>query len=740
MSDTSPRPSRIHALIIGINEYQHEKHKNLKGCVADAKAFMSYLIEDLRVPQDQILYLQDEQATRQGILNGFLSHLINNPNIERLDPIVIYFAGHGARVTAPPEWHSSDGMCELILPHDASWSDMRKDILTNVPPIERENFVHGIPDQTIRSLIHRLHELKGDNIVVILDSCFSASSTRSMATNRNSEVGATPHNTTDSEIRGFSPINTLAESQEVDRAKRSGVFVPLKGTHILLAACPSDKTAQEGLVTDQAGNTTVRGLFTFHVLRALRACNLSTTSYSGLMDRVAESMSIYTTHNRGQVNFQTPQCEGSNRGRILFQTEFALTKGMLRVLRSDTRGEFLVKAGNATGVTVGTVFDIYSADMAPDSDPAVQLVATQVRSTEATLSATKHGQAIEIPGEAYAKVAKSNDYFIAVRVLVVDRPRFDPIWEEVFDKLDSLPIQVTWTRPDEPSDLTIKPTRTGASLQSQPSALEATKLLETEQGVGALAETLEDILAGIAHFNFHLRRQNHAHPLRDKVGIQLFELEISSSSSPFELPIYGPKTNTVDLFSESIATGSTVELREDPEKRYGLMLTNNSGMDLFPYVLYYDPQDYSITSIYTSIGSTKPDDIEPENTTPVNTTHESTRDDSTTPGDTAHNNTAPDSTASPPLSSSMMGVAGPPGFGGMFIGYGSNGDPLQMKVPDGYTQDLGYFVLLVSRQWVDIEHITQDSPFMEPRKGENKEGEVNLELWDTVTVKLLLSK
>lgn len=89
----SSNPSRIHALVIGINKYKHNKYRDLRGCVADANAIKHYLIQDLSVPEDQIVCLLDEQATRRGILDAFNSHLTCNPNIKCSDPIVIYFSG-----------------------------------------------------------------------------------------------------------------------------------------------------------------------------------------------------------------------------------------------------------------------------------------------------------------------------------------------------------------------------------------------------------------------------------------------------------------------------------------------------------------------------------------------------------------------------------------------------------------------------------------------------------------------
>ncbi|KAF8596661.1 hypothetical protein BDV93DRAFT_563058 [Ceratobasidium sp. AG-I] len=764
MSDTSPTPSRIYALIIGINKYKHEKHKDLEGCVTDATAFMGYLTQDLGVSPDQIVCLLDKQATRQGILDAFESHLLSNLNINSSDTIVIYFAGHGARVTAPLEWHSSGGMCEMILPYDAGWSNMREDIENGTAPADREHFTHGIPDRTLGSLIYKLHRrIRGDNIVVILDSCFSASGTRATATIRNSEVRDTLPSATDSELVESSAFDMLPESQRLDGTKWAGGLAPRKSTHILLAACPCDKFAQEICTVTENGVKVPMGLFTFCLLQALRSCKLSNTSYLGLMNLAAKSMNIYAAQHPQQVSPQLPQCEGANRDRVLFQTKFALTRGMLRIFKRGVR-EYFIKAGSAVGVMVDTVFDVYSADMPPGSHSTVQLVAAHVRSTEAILRAIEPGQTVEIPPEAYARVAKFNDESNKVRVLVVDRHLFDPVWEEVFSKLDSLPIRIIWTQPDELSDLIIKPTQAGASLQSQPifpHAQAATKILNSEDET--LVETLTSILAGIVRFHFHLHRQNPKTTLRDLVGMQLFELEVSPSSSPFELPIYEPKKNAVDLFDGSLGTECAVQLQEDPTKQYGLMLTNNSGMELFPYVFYYDPQDYSITPIYISAGNTKTDNTAPDNTALENTTLETTISENTTPRDTTpenvtHENITLDNTGSDsatlnnttskkpvqkntaPLSALFRGVPGRPGEGGMQIGYGSNGDPIHMKVPEGYKQDFGYFVMLVSSQWVDIEHVSQYSPFEAARKGEDKEPEGDLEFWDTVTVRLLLSK
>ena len=177
-----PNFSRLHGLIIGVNNYASPHRTNLQGCVGDAKSILDYLVEKLHVPNDQLAFLIDHQATRKGIIDTFASHLINNPNIQPSDPILIYFAGtfkitielrkklniligHGDRLAAPREWHTSDGFCEMILPHDASEPTQREDVINEVSPAQSKNFTHGIPDRTLRALIYKLSQVKGDNIV-----------------------------------------------------------------------------------------------------------------------------------------------------------------------------------------------------------------------------------------------------------------------------------------------------------------------------------------------------------------------------------------------------------------------------------------------------------------------------------------------------------------------------------------------------------------------------------------------
>jgi hypothetical protein len=166
---------RLFALIIGINEYSMN-HRTLRGAVPDGKAFKSYLMKRLCVPERNIISLFDCDATRTKIIEGFRK-LRDNRDIKEGDPIFIFYAGHGSQKPAHPDWvlegrnvqmedsnvQMEDSnvqmedrdvqMMEVILPHDCDAVN------------EYSERVEPIPDHTIGILIDEIAANKGDNIV-----------------------------------------------------------------------------------------------------------------------------------------------------------------------------------------------------------------------------------------------------------------------------------------------------------------------------------------------------------------------------------------------------------------------------------------------------------------------------------------------------------------------------------------------------------------------------------------------
>ena len=154
-----PRPTRLFALIIGINEYESPNIPNLMGAVPDADAVRDYLQKHLGVPSSQIRNLRNSEATRAAIIDGIEAFSLND-EIKMGDPILIYYAGHGGSADTPKGWEvGSTGKIELLIPCD------------QFSPLEDGNPKHGIPDRTLGILLSQLAIEKGDNIVRTFSFC-----------------------------------------------------------------------------------------------------------------------------------------------------------------------------------------------------------------------------------------------------------------------------------------------------------------------------------------------------------------------------------------------------------------------------------------------------------------------------------------------------------------------------------------------------------------------------------------
>lgn len=264
--------------MIGINAYQ--TIPTLSGAVADADAFSAYLSDNLSVPEGQIINLRDKQATRAEILHAFKA-LQTNPNIKYGDPVVIYYAGHGSTIKAPPGWNSGDGMIQVLVPQDFGLLGRSN---TRICPI---------PDRTIAALLNGLADSKGNNIVshfnrqnihaykyryhqtVIFDCCHSASGSR-----EDKDVPGRIARAV--KITDFGPLPLDLDIDILGANTRASVVA--KGfshrdlrSHVLLAACGSDELAYE---------TDARGDYTRALLGVLRSGDVNKLTYKGCMHRL----------------------------------------------------------------------------------------------------------------------------------------------------------------------------------------------------------------------------------------------------------------------------------------------------------------------------------------------------------------------------------------------------------------------------------------------------------------------
>ena len=105
-------------MLIGINTYLHVRP--LAGCVNDCDAMKAWLeksFDDVH----QVL-LTNDQATRANILTE-IQNLANDHRIQENDPVLIFFAGHGAEVKPLKEWNlPSKRKLQMLIPYDFKYT------------------------------------------------------------------------------------------------------------------------------------------------------------------------------------------------------------------------------------------------------------------------------------------------------------------------------------------------------------------------------------------------------------------------------------------------------------------------------------------------------------------------------------------------------------------------------------------------------------------------------------------
>lgn len=200
----------LHALLIGINEYQGSVSP-LSGCVADAQAIRGLLLKYPDVTPPQLTMLLNADATKNGIIAA-LEQLAKTT--KQNDTILVYYSGHGALETAEPAIWQTETLNGLVCYDSGA--------------------VGGtlLSDKELRYLLQKI-ALKAAQFVVITDCCHSGSITRLELRPR---LVTTPF-----AARRYSDF---IFSTEIHAQANLETQLP-QPSHLHLAACEDDKLAYE---------------------------------------------------------------------------------------------------------------------------------------------------------------------------------------------------------------------------------------------------------------------------------------------------------------------------------------------------------------------------------------------------------------------------------------------------------------------------------------------------------------
>ena len=165
-------PGRKRALLVGINTYDQANAgwTALRGCINDVRMQKELLVHRFGFDPNDIVTLVDEQATRQGIVDAFQHHLIEQTTPD--DVVVFHYSGHGSRIVDPNPYRDENPLNSTFVPIDSSLPD-------GFPATE--GTVNDIMGKTLFLL---MSQLDTERVTVVLDSCHSGGGKRGAVTFR----------------------------------------------------------------------------------------------------------------------------------------------------------------------------------------------------------------------------------------------------------------------------------------------------------------------------------------------------------------------------------------------------------------------------------------------------------------------------------------------------------------------------------------------------------------------------
>jgi len=304
------------ALLIGINDYSASRLQTLRGAAAptrdvpnlDGTANDVELMRDLLVALygfkgADIVTLQDQQATRDAILQSLVRHLL--ASTKKDDVVFFYFSGHGSQVPNSLSCEA-DRLDESLVPADA------------------RRGARDIRDKELRRVFNDILD-RGAHLTIVLDTCHSGSGARGL------DGGL--------RYRGVAPDSRDA------RDPSTGPLPEDRGALILSAAQDFDQAFE---TLDERGN--IRGAFTWALARAMR------DSEAG--EPASETFLRARASLHAERPAQDPVIAGSRatqRNPLLgIRTDRRTRRAVIAIERALAADRALLQGGWASGVTVGS--------------------------------------------------------------------------------------------------------------------------------------------------------------------------------------------------------------------------------------------------------------------------------------------------------------------------------------------------------------------------------------------------
>ncbi len=239
---------KVFCLLVGIDAYGPPVNLPLQGCRNDMRHLEQYLRGRLGEAAS-ILTLADDQATREGVVAGFRSHLAQAGSG---DIVLFTYSGHGSQELPPTEFAYGDasGKLQNLLLFDAGHETGGQ-------------FVWPLADKELGLLLDEIVG-RGAHVVAMLDCCHSGDGTRDAFVTARQWNPATARDadpavqTAIQKLKGPRPLDGFLDGTLQHFQARTSTG------HVALTACQSSELAKELIIGDEH-----RGAFTATMIEVL---------------------------------------------------------------------------------------------------------------------------------------------------------------------------------------------------------------------------------------------------------------------------------------------------------------------------------------------------------------------------------------------------------------------------------------------------------------------------------------
>jgi len=315
---------RSRALLIGINDYSASSlpapersappdraWANLDGALNDVEMMRELLVALYGFQREDIAVLEDQQATREAILQALQKHLL--APAQKDDVVFFYFSGHGSQVRNSLS-REEDRLDESLIPADSRLgaNDIRdKELLP---------FFNGILDQ-------------GARLTIVLDACHSGSGARGL------DGGM--------RYRAIRPDSRdVADARNPESPESRGALV--------LSAAQDFDLAFETLGDDGK----IRGAFSWALARAMRDADPGEPA----SDTFLRARARLQAERPAQDPVFAANADARRNPLLGIRANRRNDREVIAIEKSLGPGTYLLQGGWASGVTVGSELRLVGRD------------------------------------------------------------------------------------------------------------------------------------------------------------------------------------------------------------------------------------------------------------------------------------------------------------------------------------------------------------------------------------------